>query len=243
MYRLVLREEYGLPSKVTNSNGSPRPALKNATWLTAHYTGNNISYVGKDVPASIRLIQSVFQKTKPFEYNYVIGLPDDDLVYEYAGSFQAAHSADENSSAVGVLFLVGTKDEVTPTMINKWRWLRERLAIEGVTVRTGVDQRMHFQMPGAATACPGPSIKSLWPQFLLPYVPPVIPPFDEEVIVIAFVATPPPELGPGAPWLLQVNGSTTYCSTETALQSKAQGIPWVAHNADQYNHLRKSAGL
>lgn len=186
MYRVVPRTEYGLPEQVTNSNGSLRPPLRAATFMTAHYTGNNISYVGKDVAASIRMIQQVFAKTKPFEYNYVIGLPEDDLIYEYAGTFQAAHSAGENHAAVGVLFLVGINDTVTPTMINKWRWLRDRLAGHGIIVYT-VDQRMHYQMPGAATACPGVSIKSQWPQFLLPYQPPVPPPTTiEDDMIIQF---------------------------------------------------------
>jgi hypothetical protein len=236
MYRMVTRAEIGLPVTVTNSNGSLRPPLRDATWLTAHYTGNNISYVGKDVATSIRLIQQVFAKTKPFEYNYVIGLPEDDLVYEYAGTFQAAHSAGENSSAVGVLFLVGVNDQVTPTMINKWRWLRDRLASQGVTVRV-VDQRMHFQMPGAATACPGNSIKFLWPQFLLPYVPPVYPPFDEEEIVIAYIAQPP--AGSPEPWLVVVNGSVRYATSHDTMQ----GLPFVQVSADQYPFLKKSAGL
>jgi hypothetical protein len=236
-YRIVTRAEIGLPVNVTNSNGSPRPPLKGASWMTAHYTGNNISYGGKDVAASIRLIQSVFAKTKPFEYNYVIGLPEDDLVYEYAGTFQAAHSAGENSSAVGVLFLVGVNDAVTPTMINKWRWLREQLALQGVTVRV-VDQKMHYQMPGAATACPGNSIKSLWQQFLLPYSPPVIPPFeDEEEIVIAYIAQPP--AGSPEPWLVVINGSVRYATSHDT----QQGLPFVQVTGDQYPFLKKSAGL
>lgn len=174
-YRIVQRAEYGLPSVVKSSDGSLRPALNNATYITAHYTGVSSSYAGKDVATEILKIQNVFAATKPFEYNYVIGLPDDDNVYEYAGKFMAAHSAGENSVAYGVLFLVGVNDQITPKMIDKWKWLRDVLIAAG-NLKANPDQRMHYQMPGAATACPGNSIKGNWPQFLPPWQAPITPP-------------------------------------------------------------------
>lgn len=187
-YRIVQRAEYGLPSTVTNSNGSPRPPLTNALYITAHYTGVTASYAGKDVGAEIRKIQNIFASTKPFEYNYVIGMTDDDKIYEYAGNFQAAHSAGENSTAFGVLFLVGVNDVVTPKMIDKWKWLRDALIWSG-KLRPNPAQRMHYQMPGAATACPGNSIKAQWNQFLDPWNAPAPTPDP--------TPTPPPT--PGLP--------------------------------------------
>lgn len=234
MYRIVPRTEIGLPATVTSSNGSPRPLLKDCTYMTAHYTGVSRSYVGADVPSQIRLIQAVFAATKPFEYNYVIGLPDDDNVYEFAGHYRAAHSGGENSTAVGVLFLVGVDDVVTSKMIDKWRWLRGELAKAGI-VSWNVDQRMHFQMPGAATACPGDSIKQQWASFLTPYSEPEVP-VEEDM---KYIATPPPGYPPSSPWLLVWDGAVRYCTTEDT----KYGLKMVPLNKEQYDFLRRCAGV
>ena len=72
-YRIVSRVEAGLPAEVRSSSGTLRPPLVNEPMMTAHYTGNNIDYTGKDAAEVTRQIQRVFSTTKPFEYNYVIG--------------------------------------------------------------------------------------------------------------------------------------------------------------------------
>ncbi len=174
-YRIVPRTEYGLPAVVTSANGVVRPPLSLEPYITAHYTGNNVDYTGKVTAAVVRQIQTVFSKSKPFEYNYVIGQEEDDLIFEFAGKFQAAHSGGENEDSFGVLFLLGVGEVPTERMIDKWRWLRDTLVFDG-SLRVNVAQKMHFQMPGAATACPGNGVISLWPQFLLPWVDPTPPP-------------------------------------------------------------------
>lgn len=172
-YRIMPRTEAGLPAAVTGSTGALRPPLWNERWMTAHYTGNNIDYTGKDAAEVTRLIQQVFYATKPFEYNYVIGQNEDDVIVEFAGKFQAAHSGGENADSFGVLFLLGVGEDPTPLMIDKWRWLRDVLIASG-HLRPDVDQRMHYQMPGAATACPG-NIRNFWPEFLKPWTAPKPP--------------------------------------------------------------------
>jgi hypothetical protein len=171
-YRIVPRTEAGLPAEVRSSSGSRRPPLANERWMTAHYTGNNIDYTGKDAAAVTRQIQSVFSKSKPFEYNYVIGQEDDDRIIEFAGKFQAAHSGGENGDSFGVLFLLGVGEEITDLMVDKWRWLRDVLVADG-SLSPNVEQLQHRQMPGAATACPGASIIRRWPEFLTPYTQPL----------------------------------------------------------------------
>ncbi len=176
-YRIVPRIEAGLPVEVRTSSGGLRPPLSNERWMTAHYTGNNIDYTGKDAAEIARQIQRVFSASKPFEYNYVIGHEDDDRIIEFAGKFQAAHSGGENGDSFGVLFLLGVGEEITDLMIDKWRWLRDVLIADG-SLSPNVEQLQHRQMPKAATACPGASIIRRWPEFLLPYheAPPVIAP-------------------------------------------------------------------
>lgn len=155
-YKIVPRTEIGLPTRVTSSSGTPRPALgKGVRWLTYHYTGvSSRGYKTSDVAAEVRRIQQVFAATKPFEYNYVIGQNEDNLIYEFAGKYVAAHSAGENNDAVGVLFLNATDEPPTNTQVRKYQWLRDTLIADG-TLRSGVDQRSHRFMPGAATACAG----------------------------------------------------------------------------------------
>ena len=173
-YRIVPRIEAGLPVEVRTSSGGLRPPLSNERWMTAHHTGNNIDYTGKDAAEIARQIQRVFSASKPFEYNYVIGQEDDDRIIEFAGKFQAAHSGGENGDSFGVLFLLGVGEEITDLMIDKWRWLRDVLIADG-SLSPNVEQLQHRQMPRAATACPGASIIRRWPEFLPPCSQPVIP--------------------------------------------------------------------
>jgi|GEM_PF-1480389 len=168
VYRIVPRTEVGLPAVVRDSTGALRPPLYNEPMMTAHYTGNNIDYTGKDTAEITRQIQRVFSSSKPFEYNYVIGQNDDDEIVEFAGKFQAAHSGGENNISFGVLFLLGVGEQVTDRMIDKWRWLRDVLIYTGA-LRADVDQRPHKLMPGARTACAGVSVDARWPEFLPPW--------------------------------------------------------------------------
>lgn len=188
-FEIVPRTAVGLPAVVINSDGvTPRPPLHLEKWCTNHYTGNNIDYTNADVPAVIRQIQAIFSKTKPFEYNYVIGQRDDPFIYEFAGGFQAAHSAGENLDSFGILFLNGTMDPLTVKQVRKYQWLRDVLIYVG-GLRPDVIELPHKQMPGAATACSGPFISTPETQWLLKhkYVPPTVdlpvgPPFNAKGI-------------------------------------------------------------
>ena len=155
--KIVTRTESGLPAVVYNNDGiTRRPALALPTpFLTYHYTGVPVAYANSDVSAIIR---SIHINHMANEYNYVIGQKDDDLIHEFAGLYRGAHSGGENSISIGVLFLNGTGEPLTPAQIEKFIWLRRRLATFGVTVATPTP---HLEMPGAATACPGSHILSL----------------------------------------------------------------------------------
>lgn len=158
-YTLTPRTAIGLDPVVRSTNGTPRPAIAQCRWMTLHWTGVNVAYGDPgDTPAEIRAIERYAQGAgKPNEYNYVIGQDADALVYEYAGGFQAAHSAGENGQAVGVLFLNGINEPVTPLQIDKARWLRDVLRYFGV-LRSACEVTPHRDMPGGATQCPGDRI-------------------------------------------------------------------------------------
>lgn len=136
--------------------------------MTSHYTGTNVDYTDRVTTEVIHQIQRIFSDTKPFEYNYVIGQEANDEIYEFAGKFRAAHSAGENDTAFGVLFLLGVDEQPTELMIKKWQWLRDVLIADG-SLRPDVDQRPHYAMPGAATTCHGPHLDAVWSQMLEPY--------------------------------------------------------------------------
>lgn len=178
-YQIIPRTQIGLPAIVTSSGGTPRPRLQNEQYMTCHYTGVDVIFSTRDTPTAIRSIDNSARNRPvpaPFEYNYVIDQKVNDVIYEYAGMFQAAHSAGENDSAVGVLLLNGTRESPTNLQINKWRWLRDRFLIPNGILRAVPDQRPHRQMPAAATACPGQLILNRWNEFLTPYQSSPVPP-------------------------------------------------------------------
>ena len=152
--RIVPRTESGLPAVVYNNDGQTRrPALALPTpFLTYHYTGVGVDYTNADVA---KVIRSIHINHMANEYNYVIGQQDDGLVHEFAGLYRGAHSGGENSISIGVLFLNGVGEALTPAQIEKFLWLRRWLADRGATLATPTP---HTEMPGAATPCPGPPI-------------------------------------------------------------------------------------
>lgn len=185
-FRIVPRTEIGLTPEVYNNDGvTLRPPLSQERWLTVHYTGVDVAWGDPgDTPAEIRSIQRYAQGAgKSNEYNYVIGQDNDDLIYEYAGHFQAAHSAGENSQSVGVLMLNGTREPLTDKQVRKFRWLRQLLVFDG-TLKPNHEVTPHKEMPGAATACPGDLILARWSDLLAPYTeipappPPPLPAYD-----------------------------------------------------------------
>ena len=158
-YRIIPRTDIGLPSVVRNINGSRRPPLHNEPTITLHYTGvSSRDYKTHDVGEYVRHIQQIWKHTKPWEYNYVIGQNWDDAIYEFAGTYQAAHSKGENSSSFGVLFFNSTREPLTCQQIDKYRWLRDVLIYVG-ELAPNPQQVPHYKMPGAKTLCPGTLIK------------------------------------------------------------------------------------
>jgi hypothetical protein len=165
----------------TSNSGTPRPRLRvPVPTITRHYTGSPPSVKASTWTAKewMPWFQSVaLASGKSYEYNYVIPPRADgsSQVWEYAGSYQAAHSAGENDVAVGVLFAIGVAnhpsyasyDPTKPTvwepltdpMVHAYRWLRdEYLARQGIIHPVYVAEVEHRNMPGAATACPGVSV-------------------------------------------------------------------------------------
>lgn len=176
-FQIIPRQTIGLPVVVRNSDGTLRAPLSNEPWMTIHWPGVDVFFgdVGDTVQEILALQNYAVIAKKPFEYNYVIDQDPTDRIYEYAGTFQAAHSAGENADAVGVLVFNGMKEPFTDLQIRKIQWLRAYL-IETSILRAEVDTRPHREMPGANTACPGWSAELRWAEIETPYDPPVLPP-------------------------------------------------------------------
>lgn len=161
-----------------NMNGTLRPKLlSDRPYITVHFTGANANFADfGDSGSEIRGIEawaSSSAKQTPWEYNWPIDT--EGVVWTYAGEYQAAHSAGENSLAHGVILLLGNNDVPTEAMINAFRKLRYELVRDNM-VAEGHQVRQHGQMPGANTGCPGPHVKSKWDQFLVPWQQPTPPP-------------------------------------------------------------------
>lgn len=182
------------PQPPTSNSGATRPRLaRPVPTITVHYTGAPIRARTRtdDATTYMRRLQQIASGDgKSFEYNYVIPPRTDPaaaVVWEYAGDYQAAHSAGENAVSVGVLFALGVDNHpsypsfdrnrptvwelLTPGMVDAYRWLCEHLINQGV-VRSAVAQTPHRNMPGAATACPGNSILQQWADLTAPNPPP-----------------------------------------------------------------------
>ena len=163
-YQIIPRTVIGLPSVVTSANGIPCPPLHNEPTITLHYTGvSSRDYATADVKAEVLRIQQVFGATKPFEYNYVIGQRNDDAVYEFAGTYQAAHSAGENSTSFGILFLNSVREPLNCVQIHKYQWIRDVLKYVGA-LQLNAQELPHNNMPGAKTLCPGTLVRRALPQ-------------------------------------------------------------------------------
>ena len=169
-----------------SSNGSLRPLLSpNLMIMTGHYTGVNKIYKGTDTAAEIRKIQvTAIIALKPFEYNWVVD--QDGVIWEYAGDYRAAHSEGENSTAIGVLILVGIGEVLTDAAVVAFQYLRANLIHRG-RLSVNCETLQHRQMPGAATACPGDQVIARWDDLLKPFEiiippdPPPDPPVDPPV--------------------------------------------------------------
>jgi hypothetical protein len=175
----------------TNNSGTPRPLLRlPAPNITRHYTGSPPSSRARTWSAVdvMPWFQTVARASgKSYEYNYVIPPRYDGTsqVWEYAGLHQAAHSSGENDIAIGVLFAIGVLnhpsysdynpalpvvwEQITPQMIEAYRWLRD-VHLNGLNaVLPSVKEIEHRNMPGAATACPGVSTIAADAQLDAPY--------------------------------------------------------------------------
>jgi hypothetical protein len=168
----------------SNSTGTPRPLLEpKRPYYTIHYTGAGVWLDENDTPTELRAIQNYATAAKkPWEYNYVID--GQGVVWEYAGTYRAAHAGPTNNAeAIGVLLLVGltgpglTGFEVpTEPMILAVRELRDFL-VGCDALAQGHAMCQHRDMPGAQTICPGPEVISRWADLCAPIVDP--PPTEE----------------------------------------------------------------
>ena len=158
---IVTRRQSGIPTTVTNSNGSRRPALATGLrTLTVHYTGASGALAGNDPLAAFKsLHQFAINERKPYEYNYVITW--DGQVFEFAGLFQAAHSASENLTSIGVQFHNAVGEPLLDAQLVSFLALRRHL-VEIGALSAGHVVVKHREMPGASTPCPGEAIERRW---------------------------------------------------------------------------------
>ena len=222
-FKIVTRTEIGLDPIVRSSSGSPRQALGFEPWATVHQTGVDVTYRNRtDVKAEIRKIEQwAAGQGKPNEYNYIIPIFDDEFIYEYAGGFQAAHSAGENGDSIGVLFLNGNNEPMTDTQVAKFRWLVH--VLQTFALLSGNCTILpHYAMPGANTGCPknimGNRLTELRTPWTEPAPPPPPPPPPPIPIVSTVLQT---VVQPGDGWwslARRVYGNTEVSASARALE-------------------------
>jgi hypothetical protein len=193
----------GLPIPHSNDGTSPRPLLAPyRTQLTAHYPGSPLGRSYAEMAGDVKkktyvhaVQRSALANGKSFEYNYFVFM--DGEVWEYAGDFLAAHSAGENADAYGVQFVNGQDDLCTDAQVTAYQWLRDIHLKSRQRVTMTAATIPHREMPGAATACPGP--RAVMPRLAdlrKPYLPVQPPPPEPEPVeddddMLTFIAQIP----------------------------------------------------
>lgn len=87
-------------------------------------------------------------------YNFAIG--QSGRIYSLRGERVGAHTVGHNSKTLGVLFIVGDNEKLTPAARASFRALRATLRKKGA----GSGIWGHTEMSGNSTRCPGPFIMS-----------------------------------------------------------------------------------
>ena len=152
--------------KVVNSDGSPRSRLAPVSVFTVHYGGAGQWLDQGDTHLELAAIERnhAIPQGKPNEYNSASDT--DELTWEWAGPFRAAHSSGENSTAWGHLVVLGlempTEAQADRLIAGIRKARRQAVAAGYLTADHAVTP--HRFMPDAQTSCPGPlfTVKAWW---------------------------------------------------------------------------------
>jgi hypothetical protein len=247
------------PGVVCKSDGTPRPALSvPLDTFGVHYGGAGTSWLDfGDTPAELRGIELNHARPngKPNEYNSVSDSASE--TWEYAGRFQAAHSAGNNGTVWGHLVLYGLENLTEPQAQGLIRGIRRARA---QCVRAGYITSWHLVLPhhllpGANTSCPGPlwTNKRWWNQIVAALTP-------DDYGPPTLVPLPPPEKpkedtmkaiyypGPAISSLTDVqfaafeSGIIRHCSGPDTSEVAWGKVPRVPVNGpEHFNQLARAA--
>lgn len=233
----------------------------NNTTAVIHYTAADDLIDGDPgeyahmLPQYLRNMQYSYAKPKSqggrgYSVGYLFAVDWLGGVWQLRGwEFQSAANVNHNSYTVPILMLVDGDDGATEEAL-----AAARAIIREAGFRAG-GRRLAVVGHGdiGSTSCPGAGLRRQLragqfdpyavtpPQ---PVVPPVVvPDLEDEEIMVALIIVPPADAGPNPPWLVHINGSTTYIGSAAYSQLVAKGVPVVQHNLDQYSNYRKAAGL
>lgn len=155
MEEIVTRQQWGA--------AAPTQALVplNKAVHECYYT----HWLGEGYPAQMtdeQVLQSVqrfHQRTRGWGdigYNYAIGRSA--RIFEGRGLHIGAQAEKQNSRSIGVVFLVGVGEAVTPEMLASFVRLVDYLRSQGWTRDGRVVVLPHHDSPTASTACSGPQL-------------------------------------------------------------------------------------
>lgn len=193
-----------------------------------------------NLPAYIAAMQRAYVTQRGYSLGYRWAVDWLGGVWQIRGwEFKSAANAGHNDHTEPILMLVDGADGATPEAAAAVRTIiAESQRRSGRTFKiTG-----HGQLSGAATLCPGVGLRA---QIAAGVFAPIIaaptpqPPGDDDMPLIAYIAKPPAEAGPNAPWLAVIDGDVRYAtSTDAQRITDHQQL-----NSEQYGWLLKSAGL
>jgi hypothetical protein len=208
--------DFGGPGVVWGSNRQPRPALRvPLSTFAVHYGGAGTSWLDfGDSAKELRGVEVNHARPngKPNEYNSASDSAAE--TWEYAGPFQAAHSAGNNGTTWGHLAMYGLEVLSEADAVGLIRGIRRARAqcVRAGWLTTNHAVKGHGELPKARTACPGPLFTTArwWQRIVAPLTPvdfdataPTLPPpqtGDDDMPRVAYVLKPPRERH-GQPWL------------------------------------------
>lgn len=141
------------------------------------YVHHSVTVPGASPYADMRRIDDIGrERFGRFSYSYAIH--PFGTVMEGAGERVGAHTANQNSTSLGIVFIGNYEtDKLTPEAIRAFRELRQELVVRGAV------KPVHQVAPHRAvksTACPGADVMRHWDDLLQPAGPPQAPPPKEE---------------------------------------------------------------
>lgn len=232
----IQREVWQDPSQPVSG---PSPRGTPGTWVI-HYPGGGFAPTGAALAGYLRNIQAVYLRERGYSIGYNWGVGQDGSRWEIRGDdFNNAANAGRkvvgnfNDVSQSIFVMVSQDDPATPVAVDSINSIIATHPDWDVIVHGDVDY----------TLCAGAGLTAQVRSGVIGAPVPVVePPFNEEDIVVAYIAVPPASRK-GSPWLVVVNGSVRPAVTNDLNYGLKVWQMADQYATQQYDDLLKAAGL